>query len=485
MPNTTPTPIFAERRSCASRLGRLSCVCRALTVIASLCAPSIVRAQVVETLIEGWRAAAPLPAIMSAAPHEILPAPLPDSPATSESSAATSSLTLAQLEELSTTRHPTLREAAYAVRAAEARALQAGFYPNPTFGYIGEEMGEGGRAGQQGGFVRQELVTAGKLGLRRALACQEAEQARWVWQVQCLRVRGDVRRHYYESLAAQRSVELNRRLTVIGEECVKAAASLYRAQEVSRIDELQARIELEAVQLRLHEAEQRRLAAWRQLASTLGAADLAPTTVEGDLEQLPAEIVWEAALTRLLQESPQLAEARAGVERARRRWAVECAARVPNLDVSADVRHNNETHYTTSSVELGVPLPMFHRNQGNIAAAQAEIAAADAAAQRLELSLQERLAAVYERYASALDSVRRYRESMLPKAKQSLDLVQAGYRQGELGYQTLLTAQRTHYQAQLTYLDSLRQLHLAASDIEHSLLQDSLAANVAREAGAP
>ena len=410
---------------------------------------------------------------------------MPGSPTTPDSPETLNSLTLAQLEELSMTHHPSLREAAYAVRAAEARALQAGFYPNPTFGYIGEEMGEGGRAGQQGGFVRQELVTAGKLGLRRALASQETEQARWVWQVQCLRVRGDVQRRYYELLAADRAVELNRRLAIIGEEGVKAAASLYRAQEVSRVDELQARIELEGVQLRLREAHERRRAAWRQLASTIGAADLAPAALAGDLEQLPAEIVWEAALSRLLQESPQLAEARAGVERARRRLAVECAARVPNLDVSADVRHNNETRYTTSSVELGVPLPMFHRNQGNIAAAQAEIAAADAAAQRLELSLQERLAAVYERYASALHSVQRYRESLLPNAKQSLDLVQAGYRQGELGYQTLLTAQRTHYQAQLTYLDSLRQLHLAASDIEHLLLQDSLAANVAREASAP
>ena len=59
-------------------------------------------------------------------------------------------------------RNPTLAQAAAQIAAAQGRHVQAGLYPNPVAGYMGSEMGNSGRAGQQGGFVSQEVVTAGK-----------------------------------------------------------------------------------------------------------------------------------------------------------------------------------------------------------------------------------------------------------------------------------------------------------------------------------
>ena len=121
-------------------------------------------------------------------------------------------------------------------------------------------------------------------------------------------------------------------------------------------------------------------------------------------------------------------------------------------------------------------MPIFNRNQGNIRRAQAELMAAQNEVQRVQLDLQQRLAAVFEQYTTARYQVEKYSRDILPNAQASLDLANKGYRQGEYNYLSLLTAQRTYFQTNLIYLDALRELRTAATAIEGNLLSGSLQA---------
>lgn len=94
---------------------------------------------------------------------------------TGQSSA--SGLTLGELEEMALQYNPTLEQAAARAEAARGHWLQVGLYPNPVAGYLGAEIGNEGRAGQQGCFLSQEIVTAKKLQLSRNVASQEVRQA--------------------------------------------------------------------------------------------------------------------------------------------------------------------------------------------------------------------------------------------------------------------------------------------------------------------
>ena len=49
-------------------------------------------------------------------------------------------LRLQDLERMALENNPTIAQAEAAIRAAEGRKIQAGLYPNPIFGYIGEEL---------------------------------------------------------------------------------------------------------------------------------------------------------------------------------------------------------------------------------------------------------------------------------------------------------------------------------------------------------
>jgi outer membrane protein, heavy metal efflux system len=123
---------------------------------------------------------------------------------------------------------------------------------------------------------------------------------------------------------------------------------------------------------------------------------------------------------------------------------------------------------------VGVPLPLWNRNQGGVMQAQAQVVAAEQAFQQLELSLQNRFAPVYERYANALNQVEKYRTKIIPAAKESLEMMRKQYEGGETGYINLLTAQRTYSQTNLNYLDSLKELRRAEAEIEGLLLSGSL-----------
>ncbi len=400
------------------------------------------------------------------------PAPLPDDWPTDDRPA--DAMSPAQLESIALAENPTLRQAEMRVRAARAKCLQVGLYPNPVIGYRGEEMGALGTAGLQGGFFRQEIVTADKLRLRRAVAGHEVRQAEQVLAAQTARVLNDVRTGAYEVLVAQRTVELNRRLVDIGREGVDTAERLLEALMVSRVDVLQARIEADSSALRLSDAQNRRLAAWQRLSAVLGRPRMAMTALAGDLEGELPEWSWEDAFERLMAESPEVAEAWMGVRRAQCAVASECAERTPNVSVEAAVLQDNSEQNTVASVQFAVPLTLYNRNQGNIRRAQAELIVARREVERVELALQQRLATTFEQYANARHQTRQYSASILPNASKSLELIQIGYEQGEFDYLKLLTAQRTYSQAELAYLESLLRLNRAHVAIEGFLLTGGL-----------
>jgi cobalt-zinc-cadmium efflux system outer membrane protein len=265
-------------------------------------------------------------------------------------------------------------------------------------------------------------------------------------------------------------------LARIGDQGVNSVEALMKAKEVGRGDLLQARIEADTAKILLERAKNRHAAAWRNLAAVAGAAGMEPRPLAGDVQDGLPQLAWDEAFSQLLTQSPQLASAQAGVARAQAAVARECAGRVPNVELQAAVQHDNATRDNFATVQVGIPIPVFNRNQGNTRRAQAELLAAQREVERVQLALHQRLAAVFEQYANARFQVEKYQRDILPNAEASLKLTNSGYRQGEFGYLSLLTAQRTFFRTNLAYLDALRELRATATTIEGNLLSDSLQA---------
>lgn len=384
-------------------------------------------------------------------------------------------LTLNELEAIALSVHPAIGRATAKVQALRGKQRQVGLPPNPTVGYVGNEIGNEGSAGQQGGFVGQQFITGDKLQLSQQVVSQEIVRAEQQLATQQRRIQTDVRLGYYNVLIAQRKIAVAEELLEVNKAAVEASQELFDAKEISRAALLQTELELRNTQIVMRRAHNEENARWRQLESLLGEGiELAGRQLAGSLEELPDTLSWNQQLARLTTLSPEIAEAVAEMQRARRAVDRACAEAIPDVNTQLSVQFDDSTNDTVASVQVGIPLPIWNRNQGGIQQARAEVAAAQRNIERVEQDLKNRMAAAFQSYADAQYQVDHFSTKILPQARESLTLVGKGYRLGELGYLDLVTAQRTYSRTHLSYIDSLQNLWHSAVQIDGLLLEGSL-----------
>jgi len=411
-------------------------------------------------------------AFIEAVQIQELPEPLALPTPTDE---ADSGLTLEELEQMALDNNPVIGRAVAQLRALQGKWVQAGLPPNPRIGYLSEEVGIEGTSGKQGAFVGQKFITGGKLDLDRAVVSREIMRAQQQLAATRQRVLTDVRIGYYDVLIAKRKLKLAGELVDISDQAVRASQQLLKAKEIPRVGLLQTEVEAQTARILLRRANNGNVAAWRGLNSVIGGPDLAPQPLQGDLDQAAKDLEWNEQLERLVTKSPEVATAVAELERARSALSRAHAQVIPDLNVQVAVQYDILTEDTITGVQVGLPIPLWNRNQGGIQKAWNEIVTARRNIQRVELDLQQRLAVAFQQYADARYQVDRFSGKILPMAKETFDLVSEGYKKGEVGYLDMLTAQRTYFRANLSYIEALRELWQVTVRIEGMLLEGSLA----------
>jgi cobalt-zinc-cadmium efflux system outer membrane protein len=396
------------------------------------------------------------------------------------------SLTLGTLLNLAAHTNPELASAQGRAEAARGRLIQAGLYPNPVFVPRWDEIGDRFNAGwgSPGATLTQEIVTAHKLKWAKAAAAAGVEAADWQAMTRFFDIRTRVRIAYYELLTAEREVEATRQLTRIADLALQAAQKLLAAGSGVRPDVIRARVDREQADLRHTVALRRLEAAGRLLATAVGAPDLPGlNTAGGDrpflpvaasLEQPIPDWDYDALRQAVLARSSEVQEAQALVLQAERLLGQAHANAIPNLTVAVRPFYATFENDMRVLVEFGGPIPIFNRNQGNIRAAQADLARARADAHVVELRLIDRLTAAYQRYRTARRQVESYEKTILPEAREALRLVRLGYEKGDPKYDftALLQAQQTVEQTQLLAVQARGDLWRAISEVAGLLQMD-------------
>ena len=389
-------------------------------------------------------------------------------------------LTLAAVEAIALERHPSLRKARAAVVAAEARRRQAGRYPNPTIGAVGDELSNRVpeiRGGEVGAFIEQRIVTGGKLSLDQKVHEHQRTAAEAEMEAEQLRLLNRVRGYFYANLAAQRLVTLQQQLLDLANEAVGISRELANIGQADLPDVLQSEIEAQSASMALEQARLERDALWHRLAAAVGDTSLPPQALAGELEALP-ELEQQAAIERILAESPELDRAAAEIARAEASIARERAEVVPDIKASGGFRYNPATFIRGEAIgrqgffQVGVDIPLFDRNRGGIAAARAELEHAEADAEAVKLSLHDRLAVAYGQYAAASALAGRYRDEMLPRAQEAYRLYLEAFRRMAAAYPQALIAQRNLFELQRDYVRTLNRAWQGAIAIDGLLLSD-------------
>ena len=386
------------------------------------------------------------------------------------------SLGLESLEGMAMGSNPSIARAMASVSAARGAVVQAGLPFNPVLGYEGQQIGSGGRAEQHGVGLAKEFLRTEKRTLSREVACRELQMAEHRLQAQRARVVTDVRIAFYRTVKAQRQIDINSELLRISQQVHKTAQALLEAKEIPRTDVLQAQIEVDVARSALDTARNQHTAAWNTLSAVVGQPGLGVQTLAGDLYAPPIELDFDGALSWLRSQSPEVAEAYANIQRARYQLQRQIVEPRPNLSVQTlyNFVDNGIGGKPDAALALSVPVPVHNRNQGAIQQARYEVVVAEQSLAQLELGLQQRLAPVFERYASAKNQMAQYGDRILPAAAEALKLTQTAFEIGEIGFTNLLVVQRSYRQQQIAYLDAAEALRVAESEINGLLLSGSL-----------
>src|SRR5690606_22767625 len=349
-----------------------------------------------------------------------------------------------------------------------------GLRPNPSIGYFGEEIGNEGAGGLNGAYVQQTLVTGDKLAWNQAVVGHDVNALMWQVEAQRQRVRTDIRVQFYSGLVAQQRLRLAREFREVAEKGVQVSQDRLRIQVGARPDLLQSQMQLNEVDLMIQRAELDLEAAWNHLAAIAGVPHMVRPHLAGELEVPAVERDVEAVYQQIISVSPVLASARARVDRARANLQRQQQQPIPNLTAQLGAGHDDATGDEFANIQLSLPLPLHNKNQGNVRAAHAEYCEATQNVERLMLQIRHDLAGVMREYRIAKVTVEQYESSILPKASESLDLIQQAQDAGQIDFLRVLTARRMFFDANLEYIQALGDLAQADAKLEGLLLTGGL-----------
>jgi outer membrane protein TolC len=316
--------------------------------------------------------------------------------------------------------NPDLRAMRDQVGVAEAQAFAAGLLPNPTFafGYGALIGGLGATTGSVSATLGEDIVPLLTRSARRrgAFANERSVRLNLLWQE--WQIVSQARTLF------ARVVELERQRAVV-DQYRKLFAGRYQRSNLAMqqgnetlptvISDLAA---LQGVETQLHDTDQLILKTRHDLNALLGVAPEAELRL---LNQVPVSAINAAKLRGklrdLAQRRPDLLALAAGYEVEEQKLREAIIAQFPKLNIAPNYT-NDTTPVYTAGPTITIGLPIFDRNQGNIAIERAT-------RQRLRDEYQARLDTAYgaagrlitelelieAQYRGSLDSIRRLREA--------------------------------------------------------------------------
>jgi cobalt-zinc-cadmium efflux system outer membrane protein len=364
------------------------------------------------------------------------------------------------------------------VEAAAGRAYQARKWKNPELELNAEDWpvsnGNGFSDAKQTIGILQTLPYPGKKSLDRRIGgagvkLSEAELA--VRQTEVVR---DVKAAFFRALASEQLVTSSIDLLSVAESSAATARKRVDAGSAAYQEQLRAEVQLEQARTELADFE-RDLATSRQaLASVIGRPDLANASLSGAMAESPDSDLLGAVGENALDRHPSATAARADVERAdleQRRARLEP---YPDVRVGISGGRIGETDQSIIQLGLAVPLPILDTGKGKKREARANVDVAEAELVRVQYALLREWTVAQNRYRTAVEQVRNYRERLLPKATEALRLVRTGFEQGKFGFIDLLDTQRTTAEARQAYQHKLLEMNIAHAELEALLRPQSV-----------
>ena len=316
-------------------------------------------------------------------------------------------------------------------------------------------------------FFDQEIQIGGQRGRRIAEAREESALTDVDVATIERQVRREVREAFYgAALALGRTAERAEALA-LANRLRDIAQQRFQSGDVPQLEVVQAELEASRAEADLQVTREEEKVAGSALNALLNEPAETEWQLQGALEDAPSDAQLADLLNRAAQQSPELQHLAQELKVEQSHESLLRADRVPDVGLEFGVDLNAPHDYRAGPRgQLTVGLPVFARNQGELAQSQATQRELGANLDATRRSLAGRVEQAYFELHARRTQVDLYRDTLLPSGRKLEDLAEQSYQAGKSDILYVLAAQHDAQQLQSDYLDSLYGLQAAYAELE-------------------
>jgi cobalt-zinc-cadmium efflux system outer membrane protein len=242
----------------------------------------------------------------------------------------------------------------------------------------------------------------------------------------------------------------------------------YNKGAISEDDYLKIKLQLLQFETDYQQAELAKIQALSDLRQLLGYESVSPDyDVAGPFDYQTLKGNLEDFQLKALQNRPDLRAAQQGVTAASSQYELQRAIGKQDVTVQGNYSHVNGIN--AASFYGSIPLPIFNRNQGEIARTRFAITQAQELEKATNSQALTDVRDAYEGLRVSDRIVQLYRSGYLDVAQKDRDIAEYAYQRGAVSLLDFLDAERSYRATQLAYRQTLASYLLALEQLRQAV----------------
>jgi outer membrane protein, heavy metal efflux system len=360
----------------------------------------------------------------------------------------------------------------------EAQEITANLRPNPTLGFDSQFIpifSPGDFSADNLNVTQQFDIGIGYLferGHKRQARLQAARDATAVTRSQTTdserTLAFNVGQQFIAVLLAESTLEFALQDFKSFQQTVDIGETQYKAGYISEADYLKIKLQLLQFQTDVSSARLAKMQALVALRQFLGY-DAVPADydVMGDLAYQPLKVNEEDLQAKALNQRPDFHAAVLGVTAAQSQ--IGLAKANSKVDVNGTYDFSHVSAQNSASIFIGFDLPIFNRNQGELARTRYALTQAQELQQAASDTVVSDVANAYEALKSNDEVVQLYTSGYLKEAQDSRDISEYAYKRGAASLLDFLDAERSNRATQLAYRQALASYMTAIEQLKEAV----------------
>ena len=404
----------------------------------------------------------------------------PSAPATGASApgSAVTRISLDDAIRLALTNSPAIRATRTQIAQNQAQEITADFRPNPVLSWDAQFI----PIFSPGDFTTDTLnnIQQFDVGVSYLFERGKKRQARYGAAVQQTAVTRaqvkdaerlltfNVAQQFINALLAQSTLQFAQQDLSSFENTVRISQERYRVGDISDGDLLKIQLQMLQFQTDVSAARVALVQAFAALRQLIGYQALpANFQLLGDLTYEPFTSSLDHLNTLALQDRPDLVAARESITAAQ--GQIRLAKADAKQDLNAGINFSHVSGVSGTSLFFNIPLPVFNRNQGEIARTRSALEQSQFQETVAEQGVLTDVRNAYESATTNQEVVKLYVSGYLKQAQDSRDITNYAYNRGGVTLLDLLDAERSYRATELAYRQTLANYMTSLEQVKQAI----------------